>query len=598
MSETTPAPLEGGRARHGARPRRRVWPWVVGGVGVVIVAVGVVGFLFAKDASTMLRSADALTSHAKAAKDAVADRDAPALAAEVDGLEASAREFADATSGWHWQLAAHTPWVADQARPLMAAGGAVDAMASEALAPLASMDSLDALAVPGFEDGRIDPYVLEPYRAPLAQASSVLETQASALADVSLANTLDQVAKPFLDLQSQLDELAGLVGAAHVAAELLPTMLGGEGERTYLVMVQNNAEPRATGGIPSAIIELTVDSGRIEMGEYRTAKDLKAPNGIGGLTADEERIFGDQMEIFPQDVNFTPEFPRSAELMTRFWAAGGGDDVDGVVSVDPVALGWMLEGADPVQVGPFEISGDNLAQVMLNETYIEFPEGDAQDAYFARAATVLFGSIVSGEAAVLDGVERAIDAHRFMVWSADESEQAMLVTTQISGGFLERENAVGVFVNDGSGDKIGYYVDSEATITDLMCPDGSIAGQEVEVAFTHTLDRPLRELPEAIIGGVYVPEGEFHANVVFYPARGTGVAKVTLDGKKTKVRPENESGRSMATARIELKPGETATLGYEITATESGVLPPLYVQTPGALEPGVARVERTASEGC
>ncbi len=546
----------------------------------------------------MLRSADALTSHATAAKNAVSDRDAAALAAEVGGLESAAREFAEATTGPHWWLAAHTPWVSDQARPLIAAGKAVDAMASDALAPLAEMESLDALAVPSFENGRIDPYVLEPYREPLARAAGALEAQNEALAEVSLLNTVDQVATPFLDLRSRLADLSDLVGSAHVAAELLPSMLGADGERTYLVMVQNNAEPRATGGIPGAVIEVTLYDGRVDLGEYRAAGDLQQDAGVGGLTKDELRIFGDQMEIFAQDVNFTPEFPRSAELMTRFWTVGGGDAVDGVVSVDPVALGWMLEGIDPVAVGPFEITGENLADTMLRDSYVAYPNGADQDAFFARASAELFGRIVSGKGTVLDGVERAIDAGRFMVWSADEAEQALLVTTPISGGFLERDATAGVFVNDGSGSKIGYYIDTATTVTDLMCADGSIAGQEIDVSFVHTFSGDLNDLPEYVRGGIYVPEGEFHANVLVYPAVGTGVTTVTLDGKKTKVSPQQHAGRAMATARIALEPGQTATLRYEISASERGVLPPEYVQTPGAREPGVERLQKAATSGC
>ncbi|WP_062521711.1 DUF4012 domain-containing protein [Demequina silvatica] len=596
MSDATPEPAASQPEPQPTRKRRRVWPWVAGGCGIVVVGVGA---LFAWNAKTMLDSSEALTAHATAAKQAVSNRDAAALAAEVDSLEESARAFAGATSGPHWWLAAHTPWVADQVRPLMAAGDAVDAMATQALAPLAEMDSLDALAVPGFEDGRIDPYVLEPYREPLAQAADALDAQSAVLGNVSLANTIDRVATPFLDLREQVDSLAGLVGSAHVAAELLPSMLGGEGERTYLVMVQNNAEPRATGGISGAIIEITVDDGGVSMGDYRSAGSLEQPSGVGGLTKDEKRIFGDQMEIFPQDVNFTPEFPRSAELMTRFWAAGGGDEVDGVISVDSVALGWMLEGSDPVAVGPFEITGANLADTMLRDSYLEYPDPRDQDAFFGRASAELFGRIVSGDGAVLDGVERAIDAGRFMVWSADEAEQDLLVSTPISGGYLERDDAVGVFVNDGTGSKIGYYVDTAATVTDLMCPDGSIAGQEVEVAFTHAFDGDLEALPEYVSGGgIYVSLGEFHANVLIYPAVGTGVTGVTLDGKKAKVRPEHEEGRAMATARIEIAPGETATLRYTIAANERGVLPPAYVQTPGAQETVVKRDTAAASEGC
>ena len=51
-------------------------------------------------------------------------------------------------------------------------------------------------------------------------------------------------------------------------------MLGEEGERTYLVAFQNNAEVRATGGMPGSMVELTARDGRLKMGRSFTPSDL------------------------------------------------------------------------------------------------------------------------------------------------------------------------------------------------------------------------------------------------------------------------------------------------------------------------------------
>ncbi|WP_062387935.1 DUF4012 domain-containing protein [Demequina iriomotensis] len=583
--------------RHASSIRpRRVWPWVVAGA-VGVAMIGAAAFVW--DGLQLLHSKDALTENAAAAKDALTDGDPQALTVAVDDLETAARDFAGATDGPHWWIASQIPWVKDQARPLVAAGRAVEALAADALAPLAAMDNLDALAVPGFEDGRIDPYTLEPYRAALAQASMTLEAQDDALAAVDLSRTRDEVAEPFQDLRAQLATVGDLVEGGHVAAELLPTMLGGEGARTYLVMVQNNAEPRATGGIPGAVISLAVDDGRMEMSTYSSAGPLTKPEGVGGLTDDEARIFGDLMEIYPQDVTFTPEYPRAAEQMTRFWAAEYGTEVDGVISVDPVALGWMLEGADPVEVGPFSITGDNLAQVMLNESYLEYPDPQDQDAFFGRASSELFGRIVSGDGTALEGVERSIEAGRFMVWSAHEDEQDLLDRTAIAGAFLERDDAVGVFVNDGSESKIGYYVDVETTLTNRMCTDGSLAGQTVDVTLTHTFDGDVSALPWYVSGGGNkVPEGEFAGNVLVFPAVGTGVTNLTVDGGTSGLAPEILDGRAMSEVWVELAPGQTRTLSYEVDALASGLLASDLVVTPGAKPNVYATRAEYLVDGC
>ncbi len=44
------------------------------------------------------------------------------------------------------------------------------------------------------------------------------------------------------------------------AVRLLPPMLGADGPREYLLLVQNNAEQRATGGIPGSVVQLLLNA--------------------------------------------------------------------------------------------------------------------------------------------------------------------------------------------------------------------------------------------------------------------------------------------------------------------------------------------------
>ncbi|WP_062530172.1 DUF4012 domain-containing protein [Demequina rhizosphaerae] len=582
--------------RHRAAARRRLLPWLLGGA---VIACFVLAGAFAWDAVRIKGSTDALASHARAAKEAIADADIDALRAEVAVVEAEAQAFAGSTDGPHWWLATHTPWVEAQAVPIVEAAGAVEAMAEDALTPLAGMEDLSALAAPEVVDGRLDPHLFEPYRATLAQASEALDGAATRLDRVDLGATVDAVATAFRDVEGQLGEVRSMVTGAHVAAELFPSMLAADGERHYLVMVQNNAEPRTTGGIPGAVIELVVRDGVLSIGRYAPASSMVDHEGVGGLTADEERLFGDLMEVYPQDVNFTPEYPRSGEMMTRFWTAEYGESVDGVLSIDPVAMGWMLEGSSPVEVGPFAITAENFAQVVLNEAYFTFEDPAEQDAFFAQASSRIFSTVLAGGGSALGAVERAIDAGRLMLWSADAHEQELLAPTSIGGEFLGLDDAIGLFLNDGSESKIGWYIDTETTVTDHLCTDGSLAGQTVELALTHTYDGAVANLPDYISGGnVAVPAGEFHTNVLLYPAEGTGVTKFTQDGRDARLNPETHDGRTLATARVALEPGQSTTLSFEIAANGGEVEAPTLVETPGPKPNVYTRSADALVDGC
>jgi hypothetical protein len=582
---------------HAAKPARRWVGWV--GLAVAVAIVAFIG-LFAWDFWQLKQASADLRSHASAAQAAISARDSEALVAEVDAVQSASQRFAAATSGPHWWIADHVPWVSAQSVPLHTAGAAVLAISEGALEPLSELDDLSALQAPKIENGHIDPYILEPYRETLAQAASVMAAQQRVLVDVSLSGTVSQVREPYLELLDNMETLGGTVQGAHVAAELLPAMLGADGPRTYLVMVQNNAEPRATGGIPGAVLELTVDDGTIAFEKYVSAASLNRADVIPGpLTDDEDRIFGERMLRYAQDVNFTPEYSRSALLISQFWERAYGETVDGVLSIDPVALGYMLQGMPSMEIGGITVTADNVASVMLNESYLTFPDPDDSDAFFALASQTLFGLLASGETSSVAGVEQAIDESRFLVWSTDESEQQLLDTTPVAGNFLDRAGTVGLFINDGSGSKIGYYVDVDTTVTNHMCPDGSLAGQTITITFAHTFDGDVDDLPRYVNGGgVFVSAGEFQASVLLYPAAGTGVTGLTVDGEAAQLQPEKQNGRSMSNAWLTLAPGETSTFIYEVVANEQGLLAPSVTVTPGPVEHGVEVSQDAASEGC
>jgi len=252
-----------------------------------------------------------------------------------------------------------------------------------------------------------------------------------------------------------------------------------------------------------------------------------------------------------------------------------------------------------VTVGTLTITGPTLAQVMLNESYFAYPEPADQDAFFAQASGVLFGVLMQGGTSAIDGTERAIDEHRFMVWSAHDDEQKLLAPTRIAGTFLQRTQTMGLFLNDGSGSKIGYYIESEPSVVNHMCSNGSLAGQTLTVTLTHTFDGDVGSLPWYISGGGnYVPEGEFHANVLLYPPNGEGVTKVTQDGQPREVAGYSHDGRKLAQTWITLEPGETTTLVFDLARNQAGLLPPAYQLTPGpTVQGGEISVDNT-SEDC
>ena len=198
-------------------------------------------------------------------------------------------------------------------------------------------------------DGRID---LAPLRAgapAVVRASERLAEQDKVVEAIDVRPLAPEIARPVTLLQDKIARADALADRASRAVRLLPSMLGAHGKRNYLFLFQNNAEVRATGGIPGSFALLTASHGKVTLGRQDDAGSLgRFVRPPIPLTGEEKALFGQELRVYPQDVNFTPDFPRTAELAAAMYRSKRGLAVDGVVSVDPVALSYLLRGTGPV----------------------------------------------------------------------------------------------------------------------------------------------------------------------------------------------------------------------------------------------------------
>ena len=153
------------------------------------------------------------------------------------------------------------------------------------------------------------------------------------------------------NVQDQLDALAATARGGATVARLVPPMLGQDGPRKYLLVVQNNAEIRSTGGLPGSLQILNADNGKLTLGEQRSVDDFDVLTQPAlPLTEEEKALYGDNLGENIRDTNLTPDFPRAAALMSALHTRSFGSDVDGIIAIDPVVLASVLRATGPVTV--------------------------------------------------------------------------------------------------------------------------------------------------------------------------------------------------------------------------------------------------------
>ncbi len=143
--------------------------------------------------------------------------------------------------------------------------------------------------------------------------------------------------------------------------------------------------------------------------------------------------------------------------------------VDGVISVDPIALSYVLRGTGPLKLSDGKVlTSRNAVKLLLNEVYVTYDRSPRkQDAYFADAARRVFAAVAAGKGdqrTILAGFADAVDENRIFINSTHEDEQQVLAQTRIAGALMRDASStphVGIFLNDSTTTKLEYYLEKQ-----------------------------------------------------------------------------------------------------------------------------------------
>ncbi|ELT45970.1 hypothetical protein G205_01948 [Arthrobacter nitrophenolicus] len=400
------------------------------------------------------------------------------------------------------------------------------------------------------------------------------------LDQIDESNLLPQVAEPLRQARDDLRDVTGALDAASNAAAIAPDMLGIASPRNYLLMIQNNAESRASGGIPGALAVLTVDNGKLSLGAQISASEFGVISPTLPVDLEQRSIFSTRMGKFIQDVNLTPDFPTAGSMAQAMWEKKTGQRVDGVLSIDPVALSFILNATGPVQISnpellalsggglPSELNSSNVVPTLLSDVYAKIKVPQLQDAYFAAVAQELFSAVSSGKSEpekLLSSITRGVAENRILLWSNNEDEQAIVSRYPISGSIAGPSVSpaqFGVYFNDGTGAKMDYYVERTVQLV-KECPRDGYEQTTVRITSTNTAPANAGQtLPAYVTGdGVFgVTPGAVQTNIVTYGPMQALVEAAKLNGERTGFAPHVHSGRPVAVLAVQLAPGETKTV--------------------------------------
>ncbi len=150
---------------------------------------------------------------------------------------------------------------------------------------------------------------------------------------------LKEVKSMLLELKQGIDGAAVAVEQGKPLIKALPDLLGESESKRYLVLFQNNAELRATGGFLTFYSIFKVDEGVIEVEDSSDIYELDESIPSHPAPPQIVRDYLEVNKLYIRDSNLSPDFKESMDsFMSQYKTSSKQQDIDGIIALDTEVL--------------------------------------------------------------------------------------------------------------------------------------------------------------------------------------------------------------------------------------------------------------------
>lgn len=580
------------RHRKGERKRRRVTAVVAAIVVVVLVAFGVSGFMLLNSAKTVKSQAKETVEIVGGLKDKVTSGDFSTLPDDAKKIDELCSSMKKETSSPVWTMASFIPVYGSDINAARTMVDALSDVSSGALVPMA--DNL-AQATPGklFQDGTINVSALQAVADSLSDSSKVFKSaneKIQGIGDTHIAQVTELVDKA----KDGFAVLDGAVDAAEKVAPVLPQMLGANGQtRNYLVYAMNNVEIRACGGFGGSQGLISVTDGQMSIGDFVPRIGLSEDEAVESVDEEDEALFGDHSNLYNSGNTYSPDWPRNSQRVAALWKSQYGQDVDGVVGIDPVFLQYLLGLVGNVSLPDGTVvDGTNAAKVLMHDVYWNYPVEES-DGIFASVASAAFDKILGGIGDVdvtklVGAFERGAEEGRLIAWMRNDDEQNAIKEMGIDASLPDPDDpsadpVAGVYFNNLSFSKLDWYLNADTQIGQGVKNGDGTCSYRITVTLTNIMTQEeAGKLPDYVAASARdAARDDERLNVSLFAPTGGSISDLTVEGTQFGLGAATWHGIPFYSGTVDLHAGETTTITYTLTTSaEAGDKPLALRQTP------------------
>ena len=153
-------------------------------------------------------------------------------------------------------------------------------------------------------------------------------------------------------IKSTVSESAQLLTQAKPLIKLLPDLLGNPNAKTYMILFQNDAELRPTGGFMTAYAFMKVTKGKIDLLSSYDIYDLDARFNKRVPAPDAIKKYLNETYLNLRNSNMSPDFKVSMDTFSKYYNdIPGMIRPDGIIAIDTQLPVEILKVIGPIGVG-------------------------------------------------------------------------------------------------------------------------------------------------------------------------------------------------------------------------------------------------------
>ncbi|HEY7070754.1 MAG TPA: DUF4012 domain-containing protein [Acidimicrobiales bacterium] len=547
---------------------------------VALIAGGVIGLMVAGAVLALISVQDSLADGVRAVDgglDAARQADDDTAAQQL-GLAARSLATADSTlSSWFAAPARTLPIIG----PNLSAVGELSHQASDVAnvtSLAASQADVDTLR---FVGGRLDPAAVEKMAAPLVQVKLSLDRMEASVEDVRSPWLFHPVVTRIDRLDDQIADAQPEADAAITAVDVGPKLLGAGGSARYLVLFTTPVEARGRTGFPGNYAELVVTDGKLSMPRFGRISELEhggLPPGQRSIPWPEDYVARysrfDVADTW-RNLTMSPDFVAIAFAANHLYPQSGGEQLDGVLSVDPVGLAGLMRFTGPIDVPglPAQLTADNTAKFLELDQYLLYADQTQRTDLLETVARTTFDRLTSadlpGPRRISEVLDPIVDGGHIQFSPIDTDTQLKLLDTGVTGAMPipDGGDLVTLTTANAGASKIDLFLKRHEQYTAHWNPETGQVDSTIKVTLENTA--PADGLPDYVIGNaVDLPRGTNRSFVSIYSPFELAASRV--GGQPTPVQSEMEVGYHVYSTFVDIPPGQSIDIELDLTGSVKG----------------------------